>query len=81
MERVQREKDVFITMAQQLEKHELFKLQPIISAMHYKIDTYMQNGDNNVLDSLYYLLCDSVKLIKRDLLSKELNQKLYLIRE
>lgn len=81
MERVQREKDVFITMAQQLDKHELVKLKPLVDAMHHKIESYIQTRNQNMLDSLYFLLCDSVKLIKRNLLLKELNQKLYCIQE
>jgi|WetSurMetagenome_2_1015567.scaffolds.fasta_scaffold1027367_1 hypothetical protein len=65
MERVQREKDVFIRMAQQLPSEALVKLKPLVETIHYKLDVYAATRDVNTLDSLYYLLNDAVRMMER----------------
>nr|AHN92079.1 hypothetical protein AsGV040 [Agrotis segetum granulovirus] len=76
MDRLQKQKDTFITLALQLNYKDLTKLKPLVTTMHYKIDMYMQMPDEVILDSLYLLLCDGISLIKGKLVYKELEEKL-----
>ncbi|ABQ51976.1 hypothetical protein SlGVgp033 [Spodoptera litura granulovirus] len=81
MDRVLRQKDIFLQLATQLDKQQVKKLKPLIQVLHFKIDQYLSTADANVLDSLYYLLVDGCKCINRHLLTMELQQKLFVIHE
>lgn len=77
MDRVLRQKNVFIAMALQLDKQKRLALKPLIDIMCYKIDLYLTGGgDRTVLDSLYYLLVDATTNIQQDLVITEIGRKL-----
>lgn len=67
MDRVQREKNLFIETAQQLPPDALAKLKvkALVETIHYKLDVYAATRDFNILDSLYYLLNDAVRVMER----------------
>ncbi|AQQ80304.1 ORF37 [Betabaculovirus altermyunipunctae] len=75
------QKNEFVAMAMQLNVERQRTLKGVVEKMYHKIDLYHNTNDVTVLHSLYYLLVDATKTIKRELVYTELCDKLYCINE
>ena len=76
IDKVIKQKNLFINLASQLSRDKRLKLISKIDMMYIKIDLYCNTRDEAVLDGLYYYIMDVNKSIQQELVYNELCSKL-----
>lgn len=76
IDKIIKEKNLFINLALQLDSNKRIALIPKIDIMYIKIDLYSNTRDETVLDALYYYIMDVNSGIKQELVRNELCEKI-----